>query len=58
VILRKETEQEWLSSTALGTDVLKIILSPYPAEEMIAYPVSSRVNTVTVDEEDLIKPST
>src|SRR5665647_3196478 len=43
-ILKREGESRWLSGDAPTADEMKRILSPYPASEMDAYPVSSRVN--------------
>jgi putative SOS response-associated peptidase YedK len=56
VILRREHEQQWLSGARPGADELKTIFSPYAVDEMIAYPVSSKVNMTTSEGEDLIRP--
>jgi putative SOS response-associated peptidase YedK len=40
VILPKEVHEAWLSG-----EVGKEILTPYPAEEMTAWPISTRVNS-------------
>lgn len=55
VILPPERFDAWLDpSETDGARVLPL-LKPYPAEEMIAYPVSRRVNAPTVDSPDLIE---
>jgi putative SOS response-associated peptidase YedK len=41
---------------ATPADERKQILSPYPAEDMEAYPVSERVDKPDVDDEKLIEP--
>jgi putative SOS response-associated peptidase YedK len=55
VILRKPAEQAWLA-TSEKTDDVHAMLAPYPAEEMTAYQVSSQVNSVISDGEDLTRP--
>ena len=55
-ILRRRDEQRWLSSSLPGAGELAELLSPYPAEEMTAYPVSSMVNGLKNDGEELIQP--
>lgn len=56
VILRQEDENRWLAGDAPDPDERKKILRPYPPGEMDAYPVSSRVNSPDVDDEQLIRP--
>jgi len=56
VILKQEDEDRWLSGEALSGNDREKILAPYPAGEMEAYPVSSRVNSPDVDDERLILP--
>ncbi len=56
VILKREDEERWLTGGAPAPDEMKRILGPYPAREMEAYPVSSRVNSPDVDDERLIQP--
>jgi putative SOS response-associated peptidase YedK len=56
VILKREDEDRWLSGEALSGNDREKILAPYPAGEMEAYPVSSRVNSPDVDDERLILP--
>jgi putative SOS response-associated peptidase YedK len=55
-ILKREDENRWLTGDAPGPDEMKRILRSYPADEMDAYPVSSRVNNPDADDEWLIQP--
>ena len=45
VIVRREDYARWLDPKVKDYDKLMDILAPYPAEEMIAYPVSARSTT-------------
>jgi putative SOS response-associated peptidase YedK len=45
VVLSPESYGEWLDTDVRGVEALKELLRPYPSSEMIAYPVSSRVNS-------------
>ncbi len=56
VILKPEDEDRWLTGDVPATSEMKKMLGPYPAGEMEAYPVSSRVNSTDVDDERLIEP--
>ncbi|MFL5758555.1 MAG: SOS response-associated peptidase [Thermomicrobiales bacterium] len=56
VILRKEDEEEWLSPEVTDPVAIQHLLQPYPAKEMEAYPISTAVNNVRNDGEELIKP--
>ncbi len=56
VILKQEDEHRWLSGDTPAADEMKKMLGPYPPGEMDAYPVSSRVNSPDVDDEQLIRP--
>jgi putative SOS response-associated peptidase YedK len=56
VILRQEDEARWLSGPAPTAEEMHAILGPYQPGEMEAYPVSSRVNSPAVDDEQLIRP--
>jgi len=56
VILRQDDEMRWLSRDVIPTDEMHRILGPYPAEGMVAYPVSERVNSPTADDERVIEP--
>jgi putative SOS response-associated peptidase YedK len=52
-ILRNEDYDAWLSGT---TDEARKALAPYPADLMVAYAVSARVNTPKNDDPSLIEP--
>lgn len=52
-ILAKEDHETWLSGTP---DEAFDVLKPYPADLMVAWPVSNKVNTVRNDAPDLIQP--
>ena len=56
VILPPETFSQWVSPADLPAIQLNELLAPYPADEMIAYPVSKMVNSPQFDSPDLIKP--
>ncbi len=45
VILRREDEDDWLNPDITEPKKLEKILSPYPTDEMEAYPISSQVNS-------------
>lgn len=53
VILRPETEAAWLDP-AMGALELQLLLGPYPAEAMEAYPVGPAVNSARNDGPALI----
>ena len=53
VILDEADYDAWLSPDNQDTAALKALLKPYPAEEMAAYAVSTRVNSVKNDDETL-----
>jgi putative SOS response-associated peptidase YedK len=46
----------WLDPALLNTDSLAPLLVPFPPEDMLALPVSPRVNSPTVDDEKCIAP--
>jgi putative SOS response-associated peptidase YedK len=56
VILPKEAEDLWLDSSLADHRRLLDLLQPYPADEMIAYEVSSLVNSVKNDSPECIEP--
>jgi putative SOS response-associated peptidase YedK len=56
VILPAETYSLWLTPNDQPISQLNELLVPYPANEMIAYPVSKLVNSPQYDSPDLIKP--
>ncbi len=56
VILKPEDYELWLDPEVQKTEQLYPLLSPYPAEEMVAFPVSSQVNSPAVNAPELVKP--
>jgi putative SOS response-associated peptidase YedK len=56
VILPERHYDAWLDPGNEKTDTLQALLKPYPAEEMWAYPISSRVNNVKNDGPELVEP--
>ena len=56
VVLKPETWPQWLGEEAADPKRLKALLAPYPAEEMVAWPVSPRVGNVKNNDPSLIKP--
>lgn len=55
VILHERDYDAWLDPKNENTEALKALLKPYSAEEMRAYPISTRVNNVKNDDESLIQ---
>ena len=56
VILPAEDHAAWLACGDTPPDALSGLLGPYPASEMVARPVSRRVNNPRVDSPDCIAP--
>ncbi len=56
VILPPETYPLWLDPNDRRPDELNGLLQPYPAAEMVAYPVSRQVNSPSIDAPELILP--
>jgi putative SOS response-associated peptidase YedK len=56
VILSREAEAIWLDPTIQDPAILLPLLTPYPAHEMEAYPVSRLVNSPRNDTPDCIVP--
>ena len=54
VVLEPDAEATWLHGTP---DEAAALAEPYPADEMTAYPVSTRVNSPANDEPGLIEPA-
>jgi putative SOS response-associated peptidase YedK len=52
-ILRREDHEIWLKGTNAEA---RAVLAPYPADLMVAHPVSTRVNSVRNNGPDLIEP--
>jgi len=55
VLLPERAEATWLDPTKDTKDVMEL-LQPYRAEEMMAYPVSKKVNIPSIDVPELINP--
>jgi putative SOS response-associated peptidase YedK len=58
VILKPEDYQKWLDPELKDSGELEAMLQPYPAEEMEANPVSTRVNKPTEDSPGCIESMT
>ncbi|MCZ6678042.1 MAG: SOS response-associated peptidase [Candidatus Poribacteria bacterium] len=56
VILPPESYEQWLDPCQQPPDRLNELLTPYPPEEMVAYPVSRLVNSPQNDLPDCIRP--
>ena len=56
VILTRETETVWLDPTIQDPARLLPLLKPYPAEEIAAYPVSTKVNNPSHDSPECLLP--
>jgi len=56
VILPSSAYNVWLDPAMRDVEPLQAVLTPYPAEEMTAYPVSTRVNNPANDTADCIAP--
>jgi len=52
-ILRREDQETWLKGTMAQA---RALLAPYPADLMVAHPVSTRVNSVRNNGPELIEP--
>lgn len=56
LILPSESYTQWLNPNEQRPDALQALLQPYPANEMVAYPVSSLVNSPANDTPELVEP--
>lgn len=56
VILPPAAYEKWLTVEDRQPAQLDTLLKPYPASEMVAYPVSKMVNRPELDTVDLVKP--
>jgi putative SOS response-associated peptidase YedK len=56
VILPRGGYDRWLDPQLQDADSLAPLLAPFPPEEMLAFPVSPRVNSPAVDDEGCIAP--
>lgn len=57
-ILREENYRQWLDPHERAPDELMPLLSPYPAQQMEAYPVSKLVNSPANESAECIQPET
>jgi putative SOS response-associated peptidase YedK len=58
VILAPEAWPTWLGEQPADARQLKSLLAPYPSEDMICWPVSTRVGSVKNNDPTLIEPLT
>jgi putative SOS response-associated peptidase YedK len=56
VILHERDYEAWLDPGNEDTEALVRLLAPFPADEMRAYPVSTRVNNARNNGPALIEP--
>ncbi len=56
VIVPREAYADWLDYKQTDASKVTPLLVPFPAEQMIAVPVSRRVNNVRYDAPDLVQP--
>jgi len=56
VILPSSAYNVWLDPAMRDVEPLQAVLTPYPAKEMTAYPVNTRVNNPANDTADCIAP--
>jgi putative SOS response-associated peptidase YedK len=56
VILHPDSYELWISPEDHPSSELNELLVPYPSSEMLAYPVSKKVNSPLNDSPDLINP--
>jgi len=57
VILAPGTWPAWLGESTTDPDELKSLLVPYPAEDMVIWPVDKRVGNVANKDPSLIEPA-
>jgi putative SOS response-associated peptidase YedK len=56
VILHPETYDLWLDDDVRKQDLRKELLRPFPASEMIVYPVSTSINSPNFQGKELVQP--
>ena len=56
-VLGPETWPAWLGDDPADARRLKTLLAPYPSEEMMRWPASSRVGNVKNNDSSLIEPT-
>jgi putative SOS response-associated peptidase YedK len=54
--LKPDSWPAWLDEEATDARHLKALLAPYPADEMVCWPVSQRVGNVKNNDPSLIEP--
>jgi putative SOS response-associated peptidase YedK len=58
VTLRGDGADAWIDPGVENAKAMVPLLRPFPAEEMVAFPVSARVNKVSENDAGLIAPET
>jgi putative SOS response-associated peptidase YedK len=58
VVLNPDAWAVWLGEEPADPPQLKVLLAPYPSEEMTCWPVSARVGSVKNNDPSLIEPIT
>ena len=58
VILPPSAYGAWLDPTMSEVETVLALLMPYPANEMTAYPVTTRVNNPAYDSPECMAPAT
>jgi putative SOS response-associated peptidase YedK len=56
VVLQPSAWPAWLGEEPADAPLLKALFTPYPSEEMVAWPVSPRVGNVKNNDPSLIEP--
>jgi putative SOS response-associated peptidase YedK len=56
LIIAREDWDRWLDPELSDPAEIEKLLQPFPAEQMRAYPVSTRVNSANNDDPTLIEP--
>jgi putative SOS response-associated peptidase YedK len=56
VVLKPDVWPQWLGEELETVPELKAMLAPYPSDDMISWPVSTRVGNVKNDDPSLIEP--
>ncbi len=58
MILPPDAYAIWLDPVVRDVEPIQALLTPYPADAMVAYPVSTRVNNPANDAPALVEPLT
>jgi putative SOS response-associated peptidase YedK len=56
MVLKPESRSVWLGEKFAEPSELKVLLAPFPSEEIICWPVSARVENVKNNDSGLIEP--